>query len=181
MPSAMAANPVQSQAVAVGRALATFRRARVEPGEQGAANVNLLQKVTLTSFSLWMVLALAPQPAQAADAPSGLAVRDVSSNGASVTGWVVNETDHEVRDVRLMVEQQWRWTKELKPGEDNPGSGTVVRVEQPIPANGRVQFRYDLPAQPERGDGHFETVVRVLSFSEHWYEPTAAKPRAVVP
>ena len=143
--------------------------------------MKLLQKAALTSFSLWMLLALVPAPLRAADAPSGLAVRDVRNNGGAVTGWVVNETDHEVRDVRLMVEQQWRWSKEMKPGDDNPGSGTVVRVEQPIPANGRVEFRYDLPPQPERGDGHFETAVRVLSFSEHWYEPTAANPRAVVP
>jgi hypothetical protein len=156
-------------------------RARADPGEQGATNVKLLQKTALTTFSLCMLLALAATGARAADAPSGLEVRDVRSDGASVTGWVVNETDHEVRDVRLMVERQWRWEKEMQPGEDNPGSGTVVRVEQPIPANGRAQFRYDLPTEPARADGHFETVVRVLSFSEHWYEPTAANPRAVVP
>ena len=144
--------------------------------------MNFLKKATATSFALCMLLALAPAPARAADPPSGLGVRDVRSDGASVTGWVVNDTAHEVRDVRLMVERQWRWASEMKPGEDNPGSGTVVRVEQPIPANGRVQFRYDLPSEPQRSDGHFETVVRVLSFSEHWYEPTAAAPqRAIVP
>lgn len=165
--------------VPVGRALATGKRARRGPGEQGAWNVKLLQKATWTSFALSMLLLVAAGPARAADAPSGLDVRDVRSDGGAVTGWVVNDTNHEVRDVRLMVERQWRWAKEMKPGEDNPGSGTVVRVEQPIPANGRVQFRYDLPSEPQRSDGHFETVVRVLSFSEHWYEPTAQ--RAVVP
>lgn len=144
-------------------------------------HMNLLQKAVLTSASLCLALALTAAPTRAADAPSGLEVRDVRSDGTSVTGWVVNETDHEVRDVRLMVERQWRWTKEMQPGEDNPGSGTVVRVEQPIPASGRVQFRWDLPSEPARSDGHFETVVRVLSFSEHWYEPTAVKPRAVAP
>ena len=141
-----------------------------------------LQKMTSTSFAIWMLLAVVPTPLRAADAPSGLGIRDVRSDGASVTGWVVNDTNHEVRDVRLMVERQWRWTSEMKPGEDNPGSGTVVRVEQPIPASGRVEFRYALPSEPQRSDGHFETVVRVLSFSEHWYEPTSAAPqqRAVV-
>ncbi len=143
--------------------------------------MKLLKKATSKPFALCMLLALVAVSARAADAPSGLGVRDVRSDGASVTGWVVNDTDHEVRDVRLMVERQWRWAAEMKPGEDNPGSGTVVRVEQPIPASGRVQFRYDLPSEPQRSDGHFETVVRVLSFSEHWYEPTAAAPqRAVV-
>jgi hypothetical protein len=132
----------------------------------------------LTTFCAAMLLA---GTLHAADAPSGLAVRDVRTDGNSVSGWVVNQTPHEVRDVRLMVEQQWRWTAEMKPGEDNPGSGTVVRVPEPIPANGRVQFRYDLPEPlPQRTDGHFETAVRVLSFSEHWYEPTSNAPQVRV-
>ena len=81
-----------------------------------------------------------------------------------------------------MVEQDFRWTKEMQPGEDNPGSGTIVRVPQAIPAGGRVEFRYDMPAPlPQRADGHFETAVKVLSFTEHWDEPTASLPRAVVP
>lgn len=143
--------------------------------------MKLLQKATTIFSTLAMLLTLAAPSRAATDAASGLDVRDVRSDGSSVTGWVVNATSHEVRDVRLMVERQWRWAREMNPGEDNPGSGTVVRIEQPIPANGRVQFRYDLPAEPARGDGHFETVVRVLSFSEHWYEPTSAAPRAVAP
>lgn len=145
--------------------------------------MKLLHRTTLIAAALVAALSIAAGAARAADAPSGVDVRDVTSNAGSVTGWVVNQTSHEVRDVRLMVEQQWRWTREMKPGDDNPGSGTVVRVEQPIPAGGRVQFRYDLPTPlPQRNDGHFETAVRVLSFSEHWYEPTAAiPPRAVVP
>lgn len=116
--------------------------------------------------------------------PSGLAIRDVRTDGSTVTGWVDNQTGHEVRDVRLMVEQDFRWTNEMKPGDDNPGKSDTVRVPQPIPAGGSIQFRYDMPAPlPQRNDGHFETAVKVLSFSEHWDEfPTAAiPPRSVAP
>jgi hypothetical protein len=116
--------------------------------------------------------------------PSGLSVRDVRTDGSTVTGWVDNQTGHEVRDVRLMVEQDFRWTNEMKPGDDNPGNSTTVQVPQPIPAGGSVQFRYDMPAPlPQRADGHFETAVKVLSFSEHWDQgPTAAiPPRSVAP
>lgn len=135
------------------------------------------------SFVACAALLLGGSSASAQDAPSGLDVRDVRTDGSSVTGWVVNQTSNEVRDVRLMVEQDFRWTREMEPGDDNPGSGTIVRVPQAIPAGGRVQFRYDMPAPlPQRTDGHFETKVKVLSFSEHWYEPTAAAPqRAVAP
>jgi hypothetical protein len=139
-----------------------------------------LPKATLVAGAALM---LGAGVASAQNAPSGLAVRDVRTDGNSVSGWVVNQTSNEVRDVRLMVEQQFRWTREMQPGEDNPGSGTIVRVPEPIPAGGKVQFRYDMPTPlPQRSDGHFETAVRVLSFSEHWYEPTAAAPKsAVVP
>jgi len=117
-----------------------------------------------------------PVAAEVGAAPSGLGVSGVRTDGSTVTGWVENQTSHEVRDVRLMVEQEFRWTREMQPGDDNPGSGTIVRVPQPIPAGGKVQFRYDMPAPlPQRSDGHFETEVKVLSFSEHWNtDPTAS-------
>ena len=136
----------------------------------------------LTTSALFMALLAMTLTARADDAPSGLAVRDVANNGTTVTGWVVNETSHEVRDVRLVVEQQFRWAQEMKPGDDNPGSSTVVRVPEAIPAGARVQFRYDLSQpQPQRTDGHFETEVKVLSFSEHWTaEPAASLPQRAV-
>lgn len=144
--------------------------------------MKLLQRMPFVLSALCCALTLVSAAARA-DTPSGLEVRDVRSSDTEVTGWVVNHTGKEVRDVRLMVDQQWRWARERQPGDDNPGRGTVVRVEQPIPANGRVQFRYELPQPlPRRDDGHFETAVHVMSFSEHWFEPTAAvPPRAVLP
>lgn len=159
---------------------------RAEKGHAVKIRHALTLKVTIrlvASIVCTAVLFGGNAGAFAQDAPSGLDVRDVQTDGSSVTGWVLNQTSHEVRDVRLMVQQEFRWTREMQPGEDNPGSGTVVRVPQPIPAGGRVQFRYDMPAPlPQRADGHFETKVKVLSFSEHWHEPTAAAPqRAVVP
>ena len=125
----------------------------------------------------------APRALAQADAPSGVAVSGVQRTGSTVTGWVSNETNHEVRDLRLMVQQDWRWAREMKPGDDNPGTSDIVRVPQAIPPGGKVQFRYDMPQPlPERGDGHFVTNVKVLSFSEHWMvEPSAAVERRVVP
>jgi hypothetical protein len=135
--------------------------------------------------ALLVTLSLTPAHGEGGPAPSGLSVRGVRTDGTTVTGWVDNQTSHEVRDVRLMVEHQFRWTNEMRPGEDNPGSTATVRVPEPIPAGGSVQFRYDMPAPlPQRSDGHFETAVKVVSFSEHWNQAPAAAanpPRAVVP
>jgi hypothetical protein len=138
-------------------------------------------KLTMLCSAVALVCFVAARGASGAS-PSGLSVRDVRSDGSSVTGWVDNQTSHEVRDVRLMVEQEFRWTRERTPGDDNPGSTTVVRVPEPIPPGGSVQFRYDMAAPlPMRDDGHFVTEVKVLSFSEHWFqEPTASIPRSII-
>lgn len=121
-------------------------------------------------------LCLVPTHALAQDAPSGVAVTGVQRSGTTVTGWVENQTNHEVRDLRLLVQQDWRWAREKSPGEDNPGTSEIVRIPESIPPGGKVQFRYQMPRPlPERTDGHFETNVKVLSFSEHWLvEPSAA-------
>lgn len=134
--------------------------------------------------TLCALLGVAPRGnAEVSSVPSGLAVSGVRTVGSSVTGWVENQTSHEVRDVRLLVEQEFRWAREMQPGEDNPGSGTIVRVPEPIPAGGKVEFRYDMPAPlPERSDGHFATEVKVLSFSEHWeVDPASVPARSAMP
>jgi hypothetical protein len=119
-----------------------------------------------------------PRAGAQSDARVGVDVEGVQRSGDTVTGWVVNRTDNEITDVRLLVQQNWRWTKEMQPGEDNPGSGTMVRVPQPVPAGGRVKFRYDMPVPlPQRSDGSFETDVKVMSFTERWFEAPATATR----
>lgn len=139
--------------------------------------------VIAACFGLLWTLTASDALAQSGDAPSGVAVTGVQRTGTTVTGWVENRTNHEVRDLRLVVQQDWRWAREMKPGDDNPGTSDIVRVPEPIPPGGRVKFRYDMPQPlPERTDGHFETNVKVLSFSEHWLvEPSAAVERRTLP
>jgi hypothetical protein len=174
----------QGKTLAARRSVLAGRLHRVNapgvgPGRMGALAVNMKNRGIVGLLTmLCLLLGAAPRAgAQVGASPSGLAVSGVRTDGSSVTGWVENQTSHEVRDVRLMVEQEFRWTREMRPGDDNPGSGTIVRVPQPIPPGGKVQFRYDMPAPlPQRNDGHFETEVKVLSFSEHWFtDPTAAR------
>lgn len=125
--------------------------------------------------------ARAQMVAQTQTSATGLEVEDVQRAGATVTGWVVNHTGHEAHDVRLMVENDFRWARERSPGDDNPGRSTVVRLPEPIPPNGKVRFRYDMPPLPARSDGHFVTDVKVLSFTERWLVEPAAAIREVSP
>jgi hypothetical protein len=147
--------------------------------ERGLALKATIRTTTFAlAAALAAVLALDAGRAGAQSGAVGLSVEGVHRSGSEVTGWVVNRTDNEVTDVRLLVQQNWSWTKEMQPGDDNPGSGTIVRVPEPIPAGGRVKFRYDMPTPlPERNDGSFATDVKVMSFTERWLEAPATTTR----
>lgn len=126
------------------------------------------------------LLVLHPATATRAQAEEGvgLSVEGVQRLGNEVTGWVVNRTDNEVTDVRLLIQENWFWADEKHPGDDNPGRGTIVRVPEPIPPNGRIKFRYELTRPlPERTDGTFQTDVKVMSFTERWFEAPATTTR----
>jgi hypothetical protein len=123
-----------------------------------------------------LVLAAAVTPARAtqiedtrivpsADVARRIIVQDVQSTSDRVTGTVVNATSQPIRDVRLLVRDDWLWQNERHPGSDNPGRATTVTLRDEIPPGSRVQFTYrrDQPL-PARRDGHFDTDVDVLGF-----------------
>jgi hypothetical protein len=93
-------------------------------------------------------------------------VQEVQSTADVVTGTVVNATPEPVRDVRLLVRDDWLWRNERHPGDDNPGRAATLTLREEIPPGSRVRFTYrrDAPLAA-RGDGRFETAVDVLGFT----------------
>lgn len=142
---------------------------------------SVVTRSTAALAALLALLVLHPGAGRAqSEAGVGLAVEGVQRLGNEVSGWVVNRTENEVTDVRLLIQQNWRWANEKHPGDDNPGRGTIVRVPEPIPPNGRIKFRYDMPSSlPERADGTFDTDVKVMSFTERWFEAPATATRTM--
>lgn len=100
-----------------------------------------------------------------ADLSQVASVDDVRVVGDKVTGRITNRTGDELRDVRLLIEEPFRWNDEFHPGEDNPGRATAAVLPKAIPPRGSVQFELDLPPRPPRQDGTFDTAVTVVSLT----------------
>jgi len=95
-----------------------------------------------------------------------VALTNTSARDGSVTGEIVNNLPHEVRDVQLLIRHVWHWNNEFRPGTDNPGTAAYYTVEKTIPPRGKVPFTYKTDGLPKRADGHFETMVSVAGYAE---------------
>jgi len=90
----------------------------------------------------------------------------IQKNG-TVTGWVVNKSDHPVRDVRLLIRHAWLWRDELHPGTNNPGRSAYYSVRMEVPPGNGTPFVYrPKPPLPSRRDGWFQTSAEVVGFVE---------------
>ncbi len=94
-------------------------------------------------------------------------VRDVVAHHGIVSGVLVNRSRKLLRDVRLIVHHNWLWKNEKKPGDDSPGRVDYYTVRSAIPPGQSVEFTYrPEPPLPERDDGHFETTVEAVGWTE---------------
>ena len=97
----------------------------------------------------------------------GVALRDVTVDGGVVSGVLANTSGKVLRDVQLLIQHDWRWRSEFRPGEDNPSPAVYYVVPEEIPPGGQTKFTYRTdPPLPERSDVHFDTSVRVGGFVE---------------
>lgn len=125
--------------------------------------------MAILTFVLTFALALTAQAEsdvlkpQAAEAV--VALKDVAVAGGAVSGAIENHGALPVKDVKLLVQQRYRWPKETKPGALDPGRAAQVMVTETIPPGGRAPFTHDGGPLPQTSDGgSFETTVTVLSF-----------------
>jgi hypothetical protein len=102
-----------------------------------------------------------------------VAVEDVQSSTAGVSGKLVNRSTDTLLNVRLMVTDQFQWTQERQPGTNDPGGGGQLTVAGPIPPRASVPFHIQRAQPlPTRSDGTFKTDVSVLGVTKQ--EPGAA-------
>jgi hypothetical protein len=100
-----------------------------------------------------------------AGAEQSVAAAEIGAEGGQVSGQIENRTGHEVRAVRLLIQQVYRWPNEFQPGGENPSRAASVRVEGPIAPGATLRFSHDLGPLPEL-PGTFETRVDVMGFEE---------------
>jgi hypothetical protein len=93
-------------------------------------------------------------------------VTNVRAHDGVVSGVLVNESPQTARDVQLLIRQPWIWNNERHPGANSPGRAGFYTVHVEISPQGTAPFTYDTGPLPQRTDGHFETYVQVVGFSE---------------
>jgi len=90
-----------------------------------------------------------------------------TDDDGTVSGTLVNRSNHTLRNVQLMIDHAWMWEDEIHPGSDSPGRTDFYTVGKSIPPNSNVNFEYRTsPPLPHRADGYFKTRVKVASFTE---------------
>lgn len=83
-------------------------------------------------------------------------VMDVARKGEAVTGLLVNRSDAQIRDIRLLIDMPFLWANEVKPGDESPGRSAVLTVAGPLEPRGKLAFEFTPnPPLPERADGRF--------------------------
>ncbi len=122
------------------------------------------------------VCALSAYPALAGAKTSGsiqspaaedVVVRDVNAQGDRLSAVVVNRSGWTVRDVRLLIRHTWLWNNERHPGADSPGRASFYTMSETIPPGASAPFEYrSVDPSPPRPDGHFETEVEVVGYTE---------------
>jgi hypothetical protein len=96
-----------------------------------------------------------------------VSVENLAVQGGVTTAELVNHASHPIRDIVVVVQYKYQWPREFAPGKQSPGHGEVVTIPETVPPGGSYAFRLPdgPPPTPAQG-GHFDTVVRVISFDE---------------
>jgi len=93
-------------------------------------------------------------------------LKDLQVTASSVSGAVVNNTPHIIRNVELAIEYHWLWANEFKPGAVAPGRAFVIKLDKELRPGESIPFRH-IPDPPleSRKDGEFHPEVTVAGFT----------------
>jgi len=119
------------------------------------------------SIATLPMAAIPATPRLAARADDVVFLRNVVVKNGEVSGDVVNNSQHTVRDVELQILYSWRWKDEFRPGKDDPGRAVYVAIDKEIPPGQSAPFNHKpSPPLPARTDGEFDISVKVVEFTQ---------------
>lgn len=101
-----------------------------------------------------------------AEAVQTIVITDLNVGEGSVSGTVVNKSSATVRDVALLLRQEWQWKDELHPGTDSPGRTLPFTLAGDVAPNASAPFTFHIPPLDQRSDGSFVTRMDVTGFTE---------------
>ena len=125
------------------------------------AKKSLLGALTALAFSFYVSSAvLSPEEAKA------VSIKDLEANAAAVSGAIVNNTPHVIRDIEVLIQYHWLWANEFKPGLESPGRVASLKLNKDLLPGESTPFRY-VPDPPlvNRQDGRFDPEVVIAGFT----------------
>jgi len=90
-------------------------------------------------------------------------IESVQSEAGRVSGVIRNHSSQSVSDIRLLIQQTYRWPNERKPTGENPSRAVVRVIAGPIPAGDFVRFNEVVPT-PQVAHGSFEAHAQILDY-----------------
>ena len=128
--------------------------------------VPCLAIVTAFFLAAWSMPASAATSMTEAQAGKTLGVQYSMDRHHVISGKIINETKHAIKDPELLVEYHWLWAKEFRPGNNPPGRAAYVKLNKEIQPGQSVDFTYrPQPALPHRNDGRFVPEVSPAGFT----------------
>jgi hypothetical protein len=95
-----------------------------------------------------------------------VAVEIDSTDGAVISGRVINRSGKLIKDPRMTISYNWAWVNEFKPGKDSPGWVDSLVVPGELRPDEGAEFSFD-PGRPlpQRADGYIVPSVVVTGFT----------------
>ncbi len=123
--------------------------------------------VILVAVVLQVRIATADNAAlvRSSDADATVGIKDVTVGSTSVSGTIINKSSNSLREVHLVLRQEFRWKDEMNPGEASPGRVRAYTYDGPLAPNSSTEFKFDFDPLPERSDGHFANSIEVTGFT----------------
>ena len=95
-----------------------------------------------------------------------VAIKDLKADASEVSGVIVNNTPHTIREIEVLIQYHWLWANEFKPGLDSPGRVASLKLDKDLLPGESTTFRYvPNPPLPNRQDGRFDPEVVVAGFT----------------
>jgi len=151
----------------------------INPRRAGMMGVSIAASLALAAALPVTVQAADTVVTERENMASMIDVSDVQADASMVSGKLVNRTADSLRDMKLVVTDDFKFTGKRQPGSENPSQVTQMQVVGPIPPQGSIPFNLNR-ALPDRNDGTFSTSVSVVGFTRQPM-PAPVAPRVPVP
>jgi hypothetical protein len=130
----------------------------------------------MTFFAIALSSAHAQTVLTASEAAKVLRFQNLNVTPERISGTIINESPHMVRDVQLLIQYHWLWENERNPGQNPPGRAVTVNLDKELKPGDSVPFSYTpSPPLPQRRDGQFMPEVDVAGFTVVVPQRTAAR------